>query len=112
MSATPKNRGLSADSLIPRQEAAAASLPKATVHDADGLEPLWDTATAAEFLGISVPTVQRMRSDGSGPRFVRLGRGKRSRIAYAALIAMINQHKDPGTEATHLEPDAYMSGLS
>lgn len=82
MSATPKNRRLSADSLIPRQEAAAASLPKATVHDADGLEPLWNTATAAEFLGISVPTVQRMRSDGSGPRFVRLGRGKRSRIAY------------------------------
>lgn len=33
------------------------------------------------------------------------------REAYAALVAMINQHKDPGTEATYLEPDAYMSGL-
>ncbi len=34
------------------------------------------------------------------------------REAYAALIAMINQHKDPGTEAIYLEPDAYMNGLS
>lgn len=37
-------------------------------------EPLWRTPVAAQFLGLSVPTMQRMRTDGTGPKFVKLKR--------------------------------------
>ncbi len=37
---------------------------------------------AAAFLGITPQTLRRWRCDGTGPRFVRLGTGRRSRAAY------------------------------
>jgi predicted DNA-binding transcriptional regulator AlpA len=37
---------------------------------------------AAGFLGISPQTLRKWRCDGTGPRFVRLGTGRRSRAAY------------------------------
>jgi excisionase family DNA binding protein len=43
---------------------------------------LLTTQEAAEFLRLSVPTLERMRSLGTGPDFIRLGQGKRCRIAY------------------------------
>ncbi len=46
------------------------------------LSSLLDSKTAAAFLGLSIPTLERMRCNGSGPPFIRLGKGKRARIAY------------------------------
>lgn len=36
----------------------------------------------AEILKISPRTLERMRIEGSGPRFMKAGRGKRSRVLY------------------------------
>jgi predicted DNA-binding transcriptional regulator AlpA len=43
------------------------------------LDPLLNEKQLAAWLGISVPSLQRMRSDGSGPPFVQLSQ---RRIAY------------------------------
>ena len=37
---------------------------------------------AADLLQLSVRTLERMRVDGSGPRFLKAGRGQRSRVLY------------------------------
>lgn len=37
---------------------------------------------AADLLRISRRTLERMRVDGSGPRYVKVGAGKRSRVLY------------------------------
>ncbi len=37
---------------------------------------------AAELLRLSRRTLERMRLEGSGPRYVKLGSGKRSRVVY------------------------------
>jgi hypothetical protein len=39
-------------------------------------------AEAARVVRLSTKTLANMRAKGGGPVFVRLGRGKRSRIAY------------------------------
>lgn len=46
-------------------------------------------AEAAELLRLSPRTLQRLRQEGGGPRFRRLGARRRGRIVYAAddLIA-------------------------
>ena len=36
----------------------------------------------ADLLQLSVRTLERMRVDGSGPRFLKAGRGQRSRVLY------------------------------
>jgi len=44
---------------------------------------LLDTQETAEYLRISVSTLERMRLDGSGPQFIKLGIGKkRARVVY------------------------------
>ena len=37
---------------------------------------------AADLLRISRRTLERMRVDGSGPRYIKVGAGKRSRVLY------------------------------
>lgn len=37
---------------------------------------------AADLLRISRRTLERMRVDGSGPRYLKVGTGKRSRVLY------------------------------
>jgi len=37
---------------------------------------------AAELLNLSPKTLERMRSDGTGPRFLKAGNGVRCRILY------------------------------
>ncbi|MEQ1718129.1 MAG: helix-turn-helix domain-containing protein, partial [Hyphomicrobium sp.] len=39
-------------------------------------------AIAAELLRISRRTLERMRVDGTGPRYLKVGPGKRSRVLY------------------------------
>ena len=36
----------------------------------------------ADLLRLSVRTLERMRVDGNGPRFLKAGTGKRSRVLY------------------------------
>jgi predicted DNA-binding transcriptional regulator AlpA len=45
----------------------------------DTLDPLLSEKALAIWLGISLPTLQRKRSDGTGPRFVQLSA---RRVAY------------------------------
>jgi predicted DNA-binding transcriptional regulator AlpA len=44
--------------------------------------PVLRPKDAARYLGLSLPTLQRMRSGGSGPAFLRLGE---KAIAYAVV---------------------------
>lgn len=44
-----------------------------------GCEPLLTEKQLSDWLGISLPTLQRLRSSGTGPRFVQLSE---RRIAY------------------------------
>lgn len=48
---------------------------------------------AAAVLRISPRTLERMRVDGSGPRFIKVGAGKRSRVLYreAELVAWVDK---------------------
>lgn len=44
---------------------------------------LLSVVETAEFLGLSGSTLERMRLDGSGPPFIKLGAGKkRAKVAY------------------------------
>jgi predicted DNA-binding transcriptional regulator AlpA len=45
----------------------------------DSLLPRQETA---EYLGLSTSTLERMRVNGTGPVFQKLGPGKRARVAY------------------------------
>jgi predicted DNA-binding transcriptional regulator AlpA len=40
------------------------------------------SAEAADLLRISRRTLERMRVDGTGPRYLKVGPGKRSRVLY------------------------------
>ena len=44
--------------------------------------PLLTTEEAADYLRLSVPTLERLRCTGQGPPFIKLGPGKRSRVVY------------------------------
>jgi len=41
-----------------------------------------DTAGAAEYLGVSCPTLERLRANGSGPQFAKLIPGRRGPVRY------------------------------
>lgn len=43
---------------------------------------LLTTVDAARLLLLSVPTLERMRSLGTGPTFIKLGTGRRARVVY------------------------------
>lgn len=42
------------------------------------------TAEAAGFVRLSPRTLERLRVQGTGPRFVKAGRGKRAKVLYSA----------------------------
>jgi excisionase family DNA binding protein len=49
------------------------------------LDQLFSPAELAKRLGVSLRTVERMRTDGSGPAFHRVSGGlRRGRVAYSA----------------------------
>lgn len=41
-----------------------------------------NTAEASKVLRLSISTMERLRSQGGGPTFEKLGTGKRSRVVY------------------------------
>ena len=52
------------------------------------------TVEAAKLLRISRRTLERMRVDGTGPRYLKVGPGKRSRVLYrqSELLTWLEQH--------------------
>jgi hypothetical protein len=42
------------------------------------------TAEAAAFVRLSPRTLERLRVQGTGPRFIKAGKGKRARVLYKA----------------------------
>ncbi|MBL8845193.1 MAG: helix-turn-helix domain-containing protein [Hyphomicrobium zavarzinii] len=61
--------------------------------------PLLTTSEAAQYLRLSAPTLERLRCTGEGPPFIKLGSGKRARVAYrlADLEAFITQNRRHST---------------
>lgn len=45
-------------------------------------KPLLTTVEAAAFLRLSPRTLERFRVEGTGPRFLKAGAGKRARVLY------------------------------
>ena len=56
---------------------------RAIAHLPCGCDPLLSEKQLSEWLGISLPTLQRLRSNGSGPRFVQLSE---RRVAYRKSV--------------------------
>jgi hypothetical protein len=52
------------------------------------------TAEAAHFLRLSPRTLEDMRLNGTGPRYNKLGPGKRARVVYqeADLLVWVNRY--------------------
>ncbi|MEO0852927.1 MAG: helix-turn-helix domain-containing protein [Cyanobacteria bacterium J06648_11] len=67
-------------------------MPAASSNDA-GIDPdrLYTTPEAAQILRLADRTLERMRGQGDGPPYVKLGQGLRSRVVYrgADLITWI-----------------------
>ncbi|WP_291147204.1 helix-turn-helix domain-containing protein [Hyphomicrobium sp.] len=43
---------------------------------------LMNTARLSGYLGLSVPTLERLRGTGEGPPYMKLGSGRTSRVMY------------------------------
>ncbi|MGF1620884.1 MAG: helix-turn-helix domain-containing protein [Rhodomicrobiaceae bacterium] len=50
--------------------------------DIDHPERYLTTVEAADFVRLSPRTLERFRVEGTGPRFIKAGRGKRARVLY------------------------------
>ena len=57
-------------------------MPIPTSNNKSAETDLLTTVQAARLLRLSVPTLERMRSLGTGPTFIKLGTGKRARVVY------------------------------
>ncbi len=60
--------------------------------------PMLTTTEAAAFLRLSPRTLERFRVEGTGPKFLKAGAGKRARVLY-----------DPGELKAWLERFAFKS---
>lgn len=45
-------------------------------------DDLLNSAEVARLLRLSVPTLERMRCQGTGPAYIKLGNGRRARVVY------------------------------
>lgn len=63
-----------------------------THSPSDDLERLLTTAEAAAFVGMDVATLQNWRIVGSGPAYVKLGKGNKAPVRYR-LNDIIEWHK-------------------
>lgn len=52
---------------------------------ASGKSEYWDTREAAEFLKLSPRTLERMRVEGCGPRFLKAGKSIRAKVLYRPM---------------------------
>lgn len=63
----------------PRRDDSAGSAPSTSTQVES---PLLTTSEAAVYTRLSVGTLERLRSAGGGPAFIKLGAGSTSRVAY------------------------------
>lgn len=63
---------------------------------------------AADILRISIRTLERMRVEGSGPRYLKAGKGLRARVLYrlADLDAWLQHHTYTSTSEYGVPPGA------
>jgi predicted DNA-binding transcriptional regulator AlpA len=54
---------------------ALSQAPEGPIH-------LMNTERLSIYLGLSVPTLERLRGTGEGPPFLKLGNGRTSRVMY------------------------------
>lgn len=71
---------------------------KADSWSGQPLSDLLTTKEAADYLRLSVPTMERMRLS-EGPAFIKLGNGKRARVVYRRedLDAYVAAHRRHNT---------------
>lgn len=64
-------------------------------------ETLLNTRAAAAYVGLSHKTLERFRSEGTGPAYVKAGPGRRARVRYrkADLDAWLEQQTFTSTTA-------------
>lgn len=60
---------------------------------------LMNTKSAAAFLCLSTQTLERMRLTGSGPVFIKLGRGRGAKVVYSLgdLDAWLQENRHSST---------------
>jgi predicted DNA-binding transcriptional regulator AlpA len=56
---------------------------------------LWSATELADILGVPVSTVNLWRTQGTGPKFIRVG--KHVRYAFDDVVAWTNEHKHDRT---------------
>lgn len=64
------------------------------------------SSEAADLLRISRRTLERMRVEGTGPRYLKVGPGKRSRVLYrqADVLAWLEEHSFGSTSEYQNRP--------
>jgi len=68
---------------------------------AESPERLLTTSEAAALLGLSIKTLERHRTSGAGPHYIKLGAGRSGRVRYrrADLDAWVAEHRRASTSA-------------
>jgi excisionase family DNA binding protein len=75
--------------------AGGATSPHTTIS---GLEPLLSIETLAEYVGVPVVTIYRWRTEGKGPRAMRIGKHLKFALSdVQAWLATIRE-SEPGSE--------------
>lgn len=66
-------------------------------------DPLLNTPDAAAYLAVSAKSLERWRTEGCGPAFVKVGPGRRARVRYrkADLDAWIANQTCTSTSQPH-----------
>lgn len=82
-------------------ESALPALSKSFALADQQLDALWDERRTAEHLSVSPRSLQTWRLRLEGPPFVKLGRGRRSRVRYrpADVLAWLERQRR-GTDST------------
>jgi predicted DNA-binding transcriptional regulator AlpA len=60
----------------------SAAHGEALPNEPQGPTGLMNTPQLSIYIGLSVPTLERMRGTGEGPPFLKLGSGRTSRVMY------------------------------
>ena len=65
-----------------RQTGSAETAQVGNNTSASGKSDYWDTREAAEFVKLSPRTLERMRVEGCGPKFLKAGKSIRAKVLY------------------------------
>jgi predicted DNA-binding transcriptional regulator AlpA len=62
--------------MVQTQRSITSAAPVAAVPFDTAPDPILSPQQTAEYIGLTIPTLQRQRTDGTGPRFLKLGARK------------------------------------